>query len=480
LQIMAKLGRFSTIHQPAGKILQRRRRATTTAAVGTPYGSVNFNGSTQYLNIASTSAFGFGTADFTIECWWRPTANQRSDVLDFWSTPGTNPTTRFDIGRITSTTLDLYTDSSPGGSGAKITGPTIASLLNAWHHIAVTRQSGSIKMWVDGIQAGSTYSANVLDMGTGGMELRIMGDHGASANGSGNLTNIRVVTGTALYTATFIPPTGPLQVVSGTQLLLSTTNDANFLKDSSSNNLTVTNTGSVVTASLNPFYTITTTATVNGNVSVGTANGSPFGSSVNSYTMASQPVNPPYNYISVPGGSGFAFGTGDYTVEWFQYVITSTTNQRAFWYGTSPSVGVSIEGASTSKTFYTWPGASAQGSTFNMAVGSWQHFALVRISGRTYFYKDGICNNPGGTVNSTNITDTTSTLYFGYRAGSNIQSEQFVGSMTNIRIVKGLGVYTGNFTVPTSPLTQTAGANPYGGSNTAAITSGLTSLLLNP
>lgn len=224
-----------------------------------------------------------------------------------------------------------------------------------------------------------------------------------------------------------------------------------------------------------------TTATVNGTVTIGTANGSPFSTSVNSYTIASQPVNPPYNYISVPGSSGFAMGTGDYTIEWFQYVITSTTNQRAFWYGAStPSWGVSMEGTSTAKTFYTWPGASAQGSSFNMPIGSWQHFALVRISGRTYFYRDGVCNNPGGTVNSTDITNTTGTFYFGYRTGSNLQNEQFVGSMTNLRVVKGLGVYTGNFTVPTSPLTSVATANPYGGANTAAITSGLTTLLLQP
>ena len=50
--------------------------------------SAGFNGSSQYFDIASTAAFGFGTADFTIECWWRPTVNQRSDVLDFWSDTG--------------------------------------------------------------------------------------------------------------------------------------------------------------------------------------------------------------------------------------------------------------------------------------------------------------------------------------------------------------------------------------------------------
>jgi hypothetical protein len=40
--------------------------------------------------------------------------------------------------------------------------------------------------------------------------------------------------------------------------------------------------------------------------------------------------------------------------------------------------------------------------------------------------------------------------------------------MDEIRITKGLGVYTGNFTAPTAALTTTWSANPFGGSNTAA------------
>jgi hypothetical protein len=55
-----------------------------------------------------------------------------------------------------------------------------------------------------------------------------------------------------------------------------------------------------------------------------------------------------------------------------------------------------------------------------------------------------------------------------------------VGYITNFRWVKGLAVYTGDFTVPTSPLTATATANPYGGSNTQAIGDGFTKLLLVP
>lgn len=234
-----------------------------TAAAATN-GSAQFSGS-NYFDIASTAAFGFGTADFTIEFFWRPTVNQRSDVLDFWSTGlGASITSRFDIGRITGATLDLYTDSPVGGgaSGQKIAGPTLASLLNAWHHIAITRQTGAIKMWVDGTQRGSTYTFRVLNMGAS-MRLRIMGDHNVSGNGSGNLSNVRVVRDVAVYTGTFTPPTSALAltqssgtnisaIIAGqTQLLLPL--NATPFTDSSTNAITITNTGAVTSSELNPF-----------------------------------------------------------------------------------------------------------------------------------------------------------------------------------------------------------------------------------
>ena len=237
----------------------------------------------------------------------------------------------------------------------------------------------------------------------------------------------------------------------------------------------------ISTVSTIPLTLSTNIATTYG-ATIGTTAGSPFSTSVYSYTIASQPASAPYNHIAVPGGSGYAFGTGDYTVEWFQYMTASSVNMRTFWYGTTPSLGVSVEGASdSSKTVYHWVGAGATSlGTIALTSNTWQHMALVRISGRIYFYFNGNCINPAGTVNTSNITDTTSILYFGSKAAAGLQNEQFVGSLTNMRIVKGLGVYTGNFTVPTSPLATIQNANPSGGANTAAITSGLTTLLLNP
>ena len=211
-----------------------------TPTLGTLNASLSFDGSSQYL-YTNSDVFVFGTADFTIEMWWYPTINHRSDVLDFWNNTGS----RLIFGAsITTGNLELYTDNPGIGSGAKITGPSTSTIINSWNHISLTRESGSIKMWLNGTQVGSTYNSNVLDFANA-MSLTIMSDHIAGPDGSGYLSNVRVVTGTAVYTSTFTPPTNSLENIPGTQLLLNTKQVPNFLQDSSMNNFNLGNEGSV-------------------------------------------------------------------------------------------------------------------------------------------------------------------------------------------------------------------------------------------
>ena len=202
-------------------------------------GSLDFGlTQTKYLeNNSASPAFAFGTGDFTVEYWWQPTANRRSDVMDFWSDPiaGSAQTTRFIIGTFGGAP-HVYVDDKVQGSGAKISGSSNLT-LNIWHHIAVTRSAGVLKMWINGNQAGSSYS-NSLDMGNVGMKLSIMKDHGAGANGSGKFTGARVVLGSAIYSSTFTRPTSAPGYVSGTSFLLNTFQGAsNYLRDSSATNL---------------------------------------------------------------------------------------------------------------------------------------------------------------------------------------------------------------------------------------------------
>jgi hypothetical protein len=402
-------------------------------------GSVAFNGSTQYLDIASTSAFGFGTADFTIEFWWRPTVNQRSDVLDFWSTGlGASITGRFDIGRITGSTLDLYTDSPTGGggSGQKIIGPTIASLLNTWVHVAVTRESGSIKMWVNGTQAGSTYSAWALNMGSS-MSLRIMGDHNVSGNGSGNLTNVRVVRGTAVYTATFTPPSSPLTAISGTQLLLSTTNDANFIKDSSSNNLIVTNTGPATSSAVNPFSPVTSGLVLYYNPD-DTASYAGTGTTVNSLvypklagTMANITYTDPYfsyngtsSQVSIADNAALEPGSGSWTMEvWVNQNASGNDVVLGKFDPGGLAQDVSYSIRTTGTSYYAQLGSGSgsgntlyvDSTTFAGTLNTWYQLVYVLKNGATKTLETFVNGSSIGTVNHSlaSVLNTSANLYLG-------------------------------------------------------------------
>jgi hypothetical protein len=203
-------------------------------------GSLIFNGSNQYLNTPSSSAFAFGTNDFTMEIWIYPT--NLSGRLWFFSSNSDN--------------VDLNGNGGifyfgPGGLYYSATNTVIS--VGTWHHIALVRASGTITLYVNG---SSVMSQNGIGYNSTSNRAIDIAYSASQGNGyfTGRMSNFRIVSGTALYTgSTITVPTAPLSAVSGTQLLLNTTNDANFLKDSSTNNFIVTNNGSVTSSALNPF-----------------------------------------------------------------------------------------------------------------------------------------------------------------------------------------------------------------------------------
>jgi hypothetical protein len=202
-------------------------------------GSVLFSGSNN-LSVSNSTELNPGTGDFTIEFW----VNLNSTINNgsFY--------------RANNLGVDIFMKSVSGQNRLAMGQAQVATLITdtvtmttgAWVHVAAVRISGLTKLYKNGVLVGSAADANnyVTDgvnyIGTQG-GIRI----------NGYMTNLRVVIGTGVYTGTFTPPTQPLTAITGTKLLLKTSNDANFLKDSSTNNFTITNTGSVTSQSLSPF-----------------------------------------------------------------------------------------------------------------------------------------------------------------------------------------------------------------------------------
>ena len=197
-----------------------------------------FDGTGDYASFSPTSALNAGTGDFTLEFW---TFHLTSSTYQGYYYGGAVGSINFR--RTSSNTIELAQD---GVASVLITSTTIPA--NQWVHVAVTRNSGTVRIFINGVSGGSvTYTGNFNSTGGTGTIGSISP---ASYNLNGYISNLRLITGTALYTANFTPPTAQLTAVSGTQLL--TCQSSTFI-DNSTNAFTITANGDARPQQFSPF-----------------------------------------------------------------------------------------------------------------------------------------------------------------------------------------------------------------------------------
>ena len=99
--------------------------------------------------------------------------------------------------------------------GDRITGSSALS-INSWNHIALIRNNGVTKLYVNGQQSGSTYSDinNYVEK----FGRPIIGAEGVSVGNNsttGYISNLRICKGHAVYKSNFIPSSKELEVHEG-------------------------------------------------------------------------------------------------------------------------------------------------------------------------------------------------------------------------------------------------------------------------
>jgi hypothetical protein len=155
------------------------------------------------------------------------------------------------------------------------------------------------------------------------------------------------------------------------------------------------------------------------------------------------------DYLLTSSGSDYTFGTGDFTVEhWFK-----TDN-----WATSQMIDGRMNGSSYQTNWCTY---IESGKTYRffvngdqitssaLADNTWYHAAVVRNSGTTTLYINGVSQ---GTYSDSNDYDNTQ-ITVGIH-GPNRSSFPYEGKISNLRVVKGTAVYTSAFTAPTAPLSN--------------------------
>jgi len=386
--------------------------AYSTSVIG---GSGYFDGS-DYLAISNGggSALDMGTGNCTIEMWAYPDTQSTSFPSMFapssaWST-GTFYIRYSNTGY--SNKFGIYWNSV--GDPFFVSTNTYAP--NAWYHVALVRNGTTFTLYVNGVADGTGTSSASLNLAIGGSVW--LGNNGsASCNYKGLLSDVRVVKGTAVYTAAFTPPTSPLTAISGTSLLTNMVNGAIFDN-----------------AMMNDLETV-------GNAQIST--------SVKKYGTGSIAFDGTGDYLIPPSSQNVSWGTGDFTIEgWFYW--NSLASESAIVWGNGVGWVLYIYPANKLQWGRVSPKTPANlltGST-SLSTGQWYHIAVTRSSGTVKLWVNGVSD---GTVTDADNYSASGKLAIGISHSS----EYFNGYIDDLRITKGYARYTTTFTPPTSALSDT-------------------------
>ena len=388
--------------------------AYNTSTIG---GSGYFDGNLDYLTAPSNAAFGFGTGDFTIEAWVYLAGSGTVNgymICDLRN--GVSTEVRPSILVNSAGTLFYYTYAAN-----RITGSTLP--VAQWSHVAVSRVSGNTRMFLNGVQTGSTY-ADTTDYGsTARPVIGNVGDNPSGYNASwlGYISNFRILKGTGLYTTTFTPPSTPLTAITNTSLLLSTTNGAVF------DNAMITNLETVGTAQIS--------------------------TSVVKYGTGSIYFQGSGNRLSTPPNQPqLAFGAGDFTVEAWVYRTVSANGTILCGQGDNASVAGSsyVFYVSSSATSDLYVGSTSYAATSpNPALNQWAHVAYVRNGTSYKTYLNGV--QVGSTTLAANaVVNAGSTTVLPSIGTTGGNTNTLVGYIDDLRVTKGIARYTSNFTPPTA------------------------------
>ena len=215
-------------------------------------GSVLFDGTSDRLDIGGHSDFVLGSGDFTIECWIKTgtsTLDGGSErIIYMMDGPTANLTGNFNISL----------DSSGGGGRVKVYGSpthiltsTTAIADDVWHHIAVTRSSGTSRIFIDGVLEDSSTHTYTVTANTGSPRPRMGSWDGTKGDFDGNISNLRLIKGASRYVADFTSSKAPLKKVYGTILLCCKNSGSATAFDKSPSIITATG---ATKSSASPFY----------------------------------------------------------------------------------------------------------------------------------------------------------------------------------------------------------------------------------
>jgi len=408
-------------------------------------GSVQFDGTGDYLEIdrGSDTTFALGTDDFTIEMWVYRISN--GAIIS------TADNGAADRGSFTLEETGNFVLSEASGSVYQIfTAAVDTSVVNTWVHYAFVRKDNVVSCYEDGklrVRQPTTINITYSDTNDLAIGARRTGVGGALRSYSnffeGNISNVRIIKGKALYTSNFKPSMRELEVTPETVLLAcQSKTDATLEKTGK----TLTANGNAVASELTPGILTPIVKSGGGSAIKGSVE---FTGSPSKLTADSV---------------DFAMGSNDLTMEcWFYNGVDTITHLLQIDTGTyqSPSGITNFalatrDAAAGDVRFLVRNDSGSNLSDLitgapRAKINAWHHLAGTIEGTTTRLFLNGILIASGTISGTRTHTGQRCTI------GANQTSRYLKGYMSNVRIVKGTALYTDDFIPPTRELKRVPG-----------------------
>lgn len=335
-------------------------------------------------------------ANFTVEFWVYLTST--TNLGPFINTHRSTANTGININPASNTSVQWSV-----GNGTLFFNRTtnVTPLLSTWNHFALVKNGYVYTLYQNGSAIDAEYSEttptftnNRIDIGR---------NVTASTYSNFLMSNLRVLSGVALYNSNFSPATAEFTPVADTKLLLTSDNQNNYLAMSSLSS---------------PYPGVVNSIELNGG----------------EYVFLTNPTN-------------FDFETEDFTIEFWFNPRRAGSPLVHNNLGTVASTSNLYLACASDTTFslQLGTGNAITNSTINTVAGTrllnrWTHVALVRSKARFTLYQNG--SSIWTTTNTGSIVNSNNCLTFGSSWVGPTYGSIFI---TNIRVLNGTALYTSNF-----------------------------------
>lgn len=165
------------------------------------------------------------------------------------------------------------------------------------------------------------------------------------------------------------------------------------------------------------------------------------------------------DYLSLDGHADFAFGTGDFTIDFQVRLSGLGLGTLQYLYDSRPSGGTGlypvIRITTGNVVVYEVNGTVRITGTSTFSGAVWYHVALVRYQGITRLYRNGTQEGSDYTDTNDYIIGTNRPVLAGN--GNSAGSNTLNGWLDELRVSKGIARWTQNFIAPSAAYSTTSG-----------------------